>query len=813
MELTLDQTLQQGVAAHNQGNLQEAERFYRDILQVQPQHPEANHNLGLIAVSMNQPGVALPLFESAIRGNPNIEQFWLSYIEALITGRQFENAKQAIKKGKRKRVAKDKLKALTQKLELAKAGKVPSQAELRELTNHYQDGNYDHAEKLAILLTQHFPRHQFGWQILGAIFGQQGKMSESLVASQNALALTPADANAHYNVGTSLLELGKLEEAEASFRQAIMLNPNFAEPLMNLGNTLQALGRLDEAEASYRQAIVMKPDFAQAYFNLGVALKVKGNLHGAVDSYIKAIEIEPSHTQAYIYMGVALSGVMFREPNLEVQEKITSLLDHKTFIRPRDVSTAAISLLKLEPAIKAAVEMHSSGELTLAFQEIISDLSEISLLLKLMSVSPIADLELEAILTDIRSGLLSSVSEIKATSEILRFQSALALHCFTNEYVYVQNDNEVKALKELKAVVEESLLKGEQPSPQAILCLAAYKALHKYKWSDLLTATAEIKEVFERQVIEPKQEILLKSDIPVLEEITDKVSSKVREQYEENPYPRWVSLALPLNPSTIFEVTKNNELSIFDLKINDVDNPDILIAGCGTGQNSIGTAATFKNCNVLAVDLSLASLAYAKRQTQELGLQNLEYMQADILDLGKLDREFDIVESGGVLHHMDDPMAGWKVLTECLKPGGLMKIGLYSESARQHIVKIREEISESGIESSDDAMRAFRSNIIDFDEDHHKQIREFGDFYSLSEFRDLLFHVQEHRFTLPQIQGCLSGLGLKFCGFDAETITHSFKLTNIGTNDPYDLNKWNGYEEANPNIFAGMYQFWCQKVA
>ena len=106
MELTVDQMLQQGVAAHNAGNLQEAERLYRTILQVQPKHPDANHNLGLIAVSMNQSGVALPLFKSAIDVSPNIEQFWLSYIEALIVERQFENAKRALKKGKKKGVAK-----------------------------------------------------------------------------------------------------------------------------------------------------------------------------------------------------------------------------------------------------------------------------------------------------------------------------------------------------------------------------------------------------------------------------------------------------------------------------------------------------------------------------------------------------------------------------------------------------------------------------------------------------------------------------------------------------------------------------------
>ncbi len=132
---------------------------------------------------------------------------------------------------------------------------------------------------------------------------------------------------------------------------------------------------------------------------------------------------------------------------------------------------------------------------------------------------------------------------------------------------------------------------------------------------------------------------------------------------------------------------------------------------CGTGQHSITTASRFKSTSILAVDLSLSSLTYAKRKTEELDIENIDYMQADILDLCKLNKKFDIIESTGVLHHMDNPMKGWKALTECLKPGGLMRIGLYSELARHNILKIREEISQTGIGSRHAEMRSFR-NII-----------------------------------------------------------------------------------------------------
>ena len=173
-------------------------------------------------------------------------------------------------------------------------------------------------------------------------------------------------------------------------------------------------------------------------------------------------------------------------------------------------------------------------------------------------------------------------------------------------------------------------------------------------------------------------------------------------------------------------------------------------------------------------------MAYAKRKTEELGLKNIEYMQADILDLGKLGRQFDMVESAGVLHHMNDPMEGWSVLTNCLRPGGLMRIGLYSELARQHIVKMREEIQLANLGSDDFSMKSFRTDVINSDSKASQKIVSSSDFYSLSELRDLLFHVQEHRFTIPQIKNCLTELGLEFCGFEANNIVEQFKLSNLG---------------------------------
>ena len=141
-----------------------------------------------------------------------------------------------------------------------------------------------------------------------------------------------------------------------------------------------------------------------------------------------------------------------------------------------------------------------------------------------------------------------------------------------------------------------------------------------------------------------------------------------------------------------------------------------------------------------------------------------------------------------------------------------MNIVLYSEFARQAVVNIRNEIRHHYIGWSYFVKRSISDPILKSDKDHHKEVLNFPDFYSLSEVRDLLFHVKEHRFTIPQIKDYLDKLGLKFCGLEAKKIVSHFKQTNKNREDLYNLDKWQAYEQANPSAFIVMYQFWCQKV-
>ena len=551
---------------------------------------------------------------------------------------------------------------------------------------------------------------------------------------------------------------------------------------------------------------------AETYFKEGIVLHEQGKFGKALKYYTQALKINPDFDEVYYNMGRLLTNIKFNKPIPNLNEIIYKILEKEKFIRPSSLVQASSSLLKFDPNIKDVLSKISAGKLSESLQEIIVDLLNVPLLIKLMEVSPLPDLELETIFKNIRSTILLSISKIKNNSEILKFQIPLSLHCFTNEYLYNQTDEEVEALKELENLVEKKLTNGQQPSPTELVCLASYKSLHEYSWLNLLSMPIELEAIQRRQILEPEKEKQLRATIPLLSSFKDTVSCKVQEQYEQNPYPRWTNLGLPPVPQTISAFTKDKDLRISNLSINEVDIPQILIAGCGTGEHSITTASTFKNCDVLAIDLSLSSVAYAKRKTEELNISNIDYMQADILDLGVLNRKFDIIESVGVLHHMNNPMVGWKVLADCLNTGGLMRIGLYSELARKSIVQIRDEIEHLNIESSYDAMKLFRNKIGSSEEEPHKLIVSSLDFYSMSAFRDLIFHVQEHRFTIPQIKASLTQLGLMFCGFETLHVVEKFKSKNFTENALYDLEKWDTFEKENPRVFAGMYQFWCQKV-
>jgi 2-polyprenyl-3-methyl-5-hydroxy-6-metoxy-1,4-benzoquinol methylase len=319
--------------------------------------------------------------------------------------------------------------------------------------------------------------------------------------------------------------------------------------------------------------------------------------------------------------------------------------------------------------------------------------------------------------------------------------------------------------------------------------------------------------LLKEHIVEPMEEQRCREAMSRLTAVEDAVSSLVQRQYEENPYPRWTKLP----PARKVHSLNSHLRQQFPFApfgpLGKESNLDILIAGCGTGQESIESARQFPNARVLAVDLSLSSLGYAKRKTDEAGIANIEYAQGDILKLGSIGRSFDMIASVGVLHHLANPTAGLRVLLSLLRPGGFMQLGLYSQSARRDVVAARAFIAERGYSSDVLAIRRSRQDLIE-NFAQSERLTSMRDFYVTSECRDLLFHVQEHRFTLPQIKEILGNLCLHFIGFQLEPhVIHEYRARFPDDKSKTNLDHWNDFEREFPDTFVGMYRFWVQKSA
>ena len=782
------------------GQMAEAVQVCRELLQTHPQSLIVFNILGAALRAQGKSQEAVQVFDEAIRIKPDFAEAYGNRGAALQDLGQLEEA--VASSDKAIRIKPDYAEAYSNR-----GNALQGLGQLKEAV-----ASYDKAIQIK-------PDYAEAYSNRGIALKTLGQLKDAVASYDRAIRIKPDYAESYSNRGNALQALGQLKDAVASYDQAIRIKPDYAEAYCNRGLTLQARGQLEEAVASCDQAIQIKPDYAEAYRNRGAALKTLGQLDAAIEDYQQAVSFDPQNGLYWAGFADVLQSVKFNSCSEDLLHYSLQMLDQPT-VRPRDVSSAMISALHYHPPVLRALELSRSDRIDENINQLTTQLSTVPLLLRVMELSPIADLDVERLFTQMRKAMLNRATSGVGGNLDLPFCAALALHCFTNEYVFPESEGERQGVEFLREEAGAALEKGAAVPPTWVALLGAYRPLNSFSWADdLLNSewSEEIKKVIAAQVIEVREELALRSRIPSLTSIDNNVSQLVRSQYEENPYPRWVNTALSDKPRTIGQVLKSMKLHLDFDEQQFSDKPDILIAGCGTGQHALGTASQFLNCDVLAVDLSLSSLSYAIRKTRELGVTNIEYIQGDILGLKQLGKRFDIIESTGVLHHMDDPLAGWKVLVDRLRPGGLMNIGLYSAIARKNIVEARRQIAEKKYTNSPDDIRRYREEIINMQPDSDPGISEVMaslNFYSLSECRDLLFHVQEHRFTLPQIEQALNDLGLKFLGFEMKqsSIMSKFSESYPGNDAPTSLSSWHQFELNNPDIFKGMYLFWVQKA-
>lgn len=794
------------VALQTQGKNAEAERHYRAVLQTTPDHLASLSNLGLALRAQGRPSEALRVLGDVLRSRPDATDALNSLGLCHRDLHQYEQAAECFNK--------------ILSIDPASAQAL-SNLGLCLLDQTRTDAAIEVLRK-ALQLAPDFTDALTG---LTTALTRSGKSQEAVALLQQALSRQPANAQLHFTLGNALNAAGNPQAAVTSFQSAIRIDPSHYEARNNLASLLQAAGRLQQAEEAYRAAVQVRPDQAGIHYNLSLVLFEQGRFAEALRSCHTALQLRPDEATFRQHFMKLIAGCPQEALDKVYADEILRCfaavgVDYQYLAGP---ALARLRAHKLFQRLEQLTARNGAGAIQDGVRKReFTPLSNDPLLRGLLTHTVICDTPAELALTALRKALLLMVVERwrEPADAETDFIAAMACQCANNEFAYYLDPQERALVDALQQSVDAALgaAAGDIASRQRdIAALAMYRPLSGLEHNAALHAVAPawlptVRLMIERQLTHWQTEQALRARMPHLTAIQDGVSGLVKDQYEENPYPRWLGVHL-LKPQPYAQVFRGM-FPHFDPPAFGDGKLDVLIAGCGTGKHAILSKTRFADSVHLAVDLSTASLAYARRKADEYGLTDLRFMQADILELGGIEQRFHIIESVGVLHHMADPGAGLKVLTGLLRPGGLMNIGLYSTLARRSIAAARALYGDRISTLNADTLRELRRQIIDLPPGNPiSKVRQTSDFYSLSDCRDLLFHVHEHCFSLPQIAALLERNNLRFIGFElqAPSTKQLYKAANPGDRNLTDLALWDRFEHAHPDTFAGMYVFWCQK--
>ena len=634
------------------------------------------------------------------------------------------------------------------------------------------------------------------------------------------LRSVPADAWTLNYLGLVLHAQGEHAQAKEMLGKAVRVSPQNIEAWINLGNVELALGDLDACETALKTALAKSPDSTQLVINLADVLSSKGQPDDARDLLTSAAYRRPDDPALLTAWGSKFLSSFI----LVYDERMDALLCRLLALPTTWASAYArpvYRFLNRHPILMEMMARAGAGDggSTINYEAHAHILGSIQSLVKMMGLSSAVDADHEVFFTEIRGLQLDQITGVSPDpSAPLAFSIALAQFCFNNDYVFYESPEEKEQLALLKQVIATAVASGVVDWRQ-VVCFCSYRPLTELSVAAQIAQAPHpetLKDLLSQQFGEPAAELEIRPTIGTIRPIEDGVSRKVQGMYENSPYPRWTKLCI-VNPVGSFSqaLALDGVSGLPHDRAIDV-NARILVAGCGSGQHSMLSGSRYRPANVTAVDLSLSSLAYAVRKTRESGLTNINYLHGDLLDVQHLGHRFDLIESVGVLHHMEEPMRGWKALVDVLQPGGIMKIGLYSRRARETIFELRKHYAQEGVIPGPDDVRSIRRDIIARANGGDAKLQQFlaiRDFFSLNEAIDLLFHVQESTYSLVEIAGMIEELGLKFMGLclPQDNFRPLFLAEQGLDADVTSLLQWDQFEQRHPNAFIGMFVFWLMK--
>lgn len=610
-----------------------------------------------------------------------------------------------------------------------------------------------------------------------------------------------------------LHQSGRPRQAERLCRKILAARPDHADALHLLGVLAHQAGRPGIAVELIERAIARQPATLAFHYNLAHMLRELRRPEEAAAHFAAALSIDPDDpTLRYgLVQALRRSSTDRHRPDLaRALERCFAWSE----VNHQHLSALAAAQIKYKYGISRTTAAALDPGCPDFDRDLLLRLFTNGLFVSLLTKTINPDGELEICLTTLRRALLLRGSGLSVEAE-WRIMSCIAQQAFNNGYAFWVGEDEAARVGVLKSKLEAGPAAGD---PAALLRFAMYATPRGLSSAGELRARpldawpAPLRPLVEKTLIDSFEEAAIKAAIPLLGAIKDETSRAVQAQYEESPFPRW--LAVNHLGHVDFAEDLQHRLPHFQLPAFLAGPLEILVAGCGTGLQPISLALSYRDLRVVAVDLSKSSLAYAARMAGRLKLDNIEFLQGDILELSALDRQFPVIECSGVLHHMARPDRGLEVLRALLRPGGVIKIGLYSKLARRDLDSLRARFGQSDDAPTAAGIRAFRRRVLTSPEAvAFGQITGSPDFNNLSGCRDLLFHTRERRYSLPELKHMIDRQALRFLGFDLNNPATRRGYRARFPDDPAmtSFASWQSFEAEFPDSFANMYRFWCQK--
>lgn len=564
---------------------------------------------------------------------------------------------------------------------------------------------------------------------------------------------------------------------------------------------LMSQGQYQKAINTFDIVLAVEPTSVDAWTGVSLCYTSMGKWLEALNAIVNALGYGGYHQHQLVVLLQILEACQLNSYVEPIEKALHKALEHR-WLEGQAVSFLVSQLLlKYKDILAQSID---SIELNEPIEKMLLD----ETLVAVVSRQIVPNHALEKVLLLGRKELLQCFAHNQDARHYLPIISAIACQNLLNDGLYHTDEQELQWLAMLDNTdkvfaLEVLALKLSYANfEQALTLWEQHKDL--FKFTQMKSLGEDLAFYHQLQTEQSKKAV------------QDETSKVVQSFYMQNPYPK-------------YKVVKVNTMTIGQhmerIGLKNVSKPEILVAGCGTGLQAIELAFANRDGKVTAIDISPTSLQYGKLMAKRYGLKNIKFKLLDILKVNELKKKFDYIVSTGVLHHMQDPQAGLNALSGVLKPERAMVLGLYARASRQVLGDIKNDVidffADKAPQEGDEQQEIEKHQLSQWrsswtDKERAEHWYNTNDFFHLNGLMDAIFHPHEVMYSLMDLRPMLNEAGVVFKSM-AVTKQMTARYAEQLAESPMPHNRetlfyWHGFEQKNPQFFAGTYNFFVVKM-